>query len=519
MSRFHPPPAWIPAGSRDPGYVAVRMKPVIQLTDLAEYPPALPYHPPERFPELGFLPTACDPENALYGSIRELLRRLGYDRERAGTAAWSPFSALVRPGGRVVVKPNFVRHYHESGGSLDSVVTHLAVLRPLIDYALLAVGPSGSVIVADAPQYDCDVDVLFASNHLPELLAWYRDAVGARVEWRDLRVEFGRQIHGVQVEKRKLPGDPDGYVAVDLGVASEFAALDESRLHLLRGADYDEAITIAHHSGGRNAYLVSRTVLEADLVVNVPKVKTHKKSGVTLSMKNLIGINGDKNWLPHYRAGFTANGGDEFPRPDAYARVRRLGADLARGLLKRGIGGPVLRRLRAAENAAGLGDRARNGNWWGNDTIWRTAIDLNKIFYLGDRQGVLGQPSRRVLNVYDGIVAGEGDGPMAPTPRPVGLLAAGEDGVAVDVVVAWLMGFDWRRLPILAQAIGELAGRVRITGFDGNPEHLALRWHDDQGERELALADVELDLGFEAHPGWRGRIERRPPAGGRTGGT
>jgi hypothetical protein len=383
------------------------------------------------------------------------------------------------------------------------------VLRPLIDYALLAVGPEGSVIVADAPQYDCDIDALLAGTRLPELLAWYRDAVGARVEWRDLRVEFGRQVHGVQVEKGQLAGDPDGYVAVDLGAASEFAAMDERQLALLRGADYDEAITIAHHSGGRNAYLVSRTVLEADLVVNVPKVKTHKKSGVTLSMKNLIGINGDKNWLPHYRAGFTAGGGDEFPRPDAYARVRRIGADLARELLKRGLGGPLLRRLRAVENATGLGERARNGNWWGNDTIWRTAIDLNKVFYLGDRQGVLGRPSRRVLNVYDGVVAGEGDGPMAPHPRPVGLLAAGEDGVATDVVVAWLMGFDWRRVPILAHALGELAGGVRITGFDGDPRQLPVRWLDADGERETTLAEIDLDLAFEAHPGWKGRIERR----------
>jgi uncharacterized protein (DUF362 family) len=484
------------------------MQSVIQITNAGSYP-AFPFHAPERFPELGFLPaSAVDPSNRVYRGVRELLRARGYDRERAGTAAWSPLSDLVARGGCVVIKPNFVRHYHEAGGDLESVVTHPSVLRALIDYALLAVGADGSVVVADAPQYDCDVDVLLERTRLPELLAWYRDAVGARVEWRDLRVEFGRQIHGVQIEKRKLAGDPAGYVAVDLGSASEFARMDDHHLRLLRGADYDEAITIAHHSAGRNAYLVSRTVLEADLVINVPKIKTHKKSGVTLSMKNLIGINGDKNWLPHYRAGFATGGGDEFPRPDLYARVRRFGADVARGMLKRGIGGPVLRRLRAAENAAGLGERARNGNWWGNDTIWRTAIDLNKIFYLGDRQGALGSPSRRVLNVYDGIIAGERDGPMAPTPRPEGLLAAGEDGVATDVVVAWLMGFDWRRLPILQRAVGELAGGVRITDFDGDDRRLPLLWLEDGRENSLTLDRLDRNLGFEAHPGWKGRIER-----------
>ena len=490
-------------------------RPVIHLTEARGYPGALPYHPPERFPELAFLPDAIDPGNRVYAGVRALLCALGLDRERFGTPAWSPLSELAPRGGRIVLKPNFVRHYHERSGDFRAVVTHPSVLRPLIDYALLAVGPEGSVVVADAPQYDCDAEALLAATRLPELLDWYRNAVGAQVPWRDLRVEHGRHLHGVQYEKRRLAGDPEGYQAVDLGAASEFAEMPGPQLRLLRGADYDEEVTIRHHSGGRNEYLVSRTVLGADLVINVPKVKTHKKSGVTLSMKNLIGINGDKNWLPHYRAGFRQGGGDEFPAADAYSRFRRASAGIARELLKRGVGGPLLRRLRAAENAAGLGDRARNGNWWGNDTIWRTAIDLNKIFYLGDREGRLGAPSRRVLNVYDGILAGEGDGPMAPDPRPIGLLAAGADGVATDVVITWLMGFDWRRIPILRGAVGELAGGVRITRFAGDPDALRLIWIDAAGERHLTLPEIDVDFAFVAHPGWAGRIERRPRSASR----
>src|SRR5690606_22351283 len=146
-----------------------------------------------------------------------------------------------------------------------------------------------------------------------------------------------------------------------------------------------------------------------------------------------------------------------------------FGTDVARGMLKRGLGGALLRRIRAAEIAAGLDERPRNGNWWGNDTIWRTVIDLNKVFYLGDRSGVLGHPARRVLNVYDGIVAGEGNGPMAPDARPIGLLAAAVDGVAADAVITWILGFDWRLIPVLARAVGPLAGGLRVTRFDGDP--------------------------------------------------
>jgi uncharacterized protein (DUF362 family) len=469
---------------------------------------ALPWHPPERYPELDFLPAATDPGNGVYAGVRSLLAALGYDAARFGTPAWSPLSDLVRGGGTVVLKPNYVRHYHERGGSLDVVVTHAAVLRPLVDYAWKAVGSGGRVIVADAPQYDCDVEALLEGTRLPALLAWYA-GIGRRVEWRDLRVQFGRHERGVVVERRALAGDPDGYEAVDLGAASEFAAMDARDVALLRGADYDEEVTIRHHSGGRNQYLVARTVLGADLVINVPKIKTHKKTGVTLSMKNLIGINGDKNWLPHYRAGFATNGGDEFPAPDAYARLRRAGGEVARRLLKRGIGGAVFRRLRGIEDASGLGARARNGNWFGNDTIWRTTIDLNKVLYCTDARGAIGpRPARRVLNVYDGVIAGEGDGPMAPAPRPEGLLVAGEDGVAADVAIAHLMGFDWRRIPVLVRALGTLAGGVRITSWDGGP--LPLLWIDEQGMRETVLDDVDRNLAFEPHPGWKGHIERAP---------
>jgi uncharacterized protein (DUF362 family) len=120
-----------------------------------------------------------------------------------------------------------------------------------------------------------------------------------------------------------------------------------------------------------------------------------------------------------------------------------------------------------------------------------------------------------VLNVYDGVVAGEGDGPMGPDPRPIGLAAAGTDGVALDAVVAWLMGFDWRRIPVIAKAIGPLAGGVRITSFEGEPQTLAVRWIDAEGERTRRLAEIELDLAFAAHPNWKGRIERTDAAAGR----
>ena len=46
--------------------------------------------------------------------------------------------------------------------------------------------------------------------------------------------------------------------------------------------------------------------LGADAVINIPKLKTHKKSGVTLALKSCIGLTNEKYWLPHYTEGSPA---------------------------------------------------------------------------------------------------------------------------------------------------------------------------------------------------------------------
>src|SRR5438552_2282393 len=65
------------------------------------------------------------------------------------------------------------------------------------------------------------------------------------------------------------------------------------------GADYDIEYTNDHHTGERHEYAFSGTALNSGIVINLPKLKTHKKAGVTLSLKNLVGLNTDKNLLPH----------------------------------------------------------------------------------------------------------------------------------------------------------------------------------------------------------------------------
>jgi hypothetical protein len=54
--------------------------------------------------------------------------------------------------------------------------------------------------------------------------------------------------------------------------------------------------------------------------------------------------------------------------------------------------------------------------------------------------------TRPTLCVVDGLIAGEGDGPIANLPRWCGCILASTDPVATDVAIARLMGRDWTRL-------------------------------------------------------------------------
>ena len=369
-----------------------------------------PYGPGKAYPELLALlgPGASDePPNPAYAGVRAALRGLDLDISHFGQPNWNPLGQLVERGARVVLKPNFIRHFNPiDDGSVESVITHGSVIRAIADYAYLAVGTEGSVAIAEAPQQDCDFQRIRELAGLDELVGFYEETLGREIEIIDLRNEVVDRRDGIIVSRRSLPGDPAGYRRVDLGSHSFFhgSGLDPS---CYRGADYDVEPTVEHHRAGRNEYLLSETVLAADLVVNLPKLKCHKKTGVTLALKNLVGINGDKNWLPHHTLGSPAEGGDEYPGDGPVDRVRSRLTELARGILQRGRGAAFFRGIRRLETTVRGDDFVRSGNWSGNRTTWRMCLDLNRCLYYSDADGLhldAPAPVRTVLSVMDAMV-------------------------------------------------------------------------------------------------------------------
>jgi len=484
---------------------------VAVLTDAPRaYDAAPPFGPPEIWPEFaGCLPQGRLQANEVFAAVRDLLLLAGLDATRAGTAAWNPFSDLVKPGARVVLKPNWVRHFNpEPSGTMESVVTHPSVIRAVCDYALLAVGKEGRVIIADAPQHDCDLAVLNRDAGIDALAQHYR-ALGLPVEFRDLRQEAVIFEDGVVTQRFTLDGDPEGYSEIDLGRASAFADFPMDPLRL-RGADYDVEETIRHHSGGVHRYLVANTILRADCIINLPKIKTHKKAGITCCLKNLVGINGNKNYLPHHTRGFPGRGGDEFAKLNLHTWSRWVAVEWAR---KRLLAGKKITLIKAVRRLRALTDpreTVRAGNWHGNDTIWRTVVDLNTILRYADRAGHLGSApfaGRRQFHLAEGIVVGGGDGPLAPVDVPAGLLVCGADPVRMDAAVAMLMGFDWRKVPAVREAAKpRLHPLTAATTFDD----AFVRLNENGVVSEFTLDTCPAQVKVPPHPGWRGHIERAP---------
>ena len=162
---------------------------------------------------------------------------------------------------------------------------------------------------------------------------------------------------------------------------------------------------------GIGRYRIAPAVLEADVIVNVPKAKVHCSGGITVAMKNMVGI------IPSW----------DGPHSDGTLKDCAHTSDV--------------------DQAGG-----RRGLYLENDTIWRSMADLNRILLYADRQGVLhATPQRRYVCLVDAITAAEAS-QYQPHPFPLNAVIVGTDPISVDAVTARCMGFDPRQLKSVTQA-------------------------------------------------------------------
>jgi uncharacterized protein (DUF362 family)/Pyruvate/2-oxoacid:ferredoxin oxidoreductase delta subunit len=191
-------------------------------------------------------------------------------------------------------------------------------------------------------------------------------------------------------------------------------------------ADFDTAVAVKN--GGRFQRLeIARAAVEADAIINLPKLKTHGMTVMTGAVKNLFGcVPGKRKVQWHFNTGVDHR---------AFARL-------------------------LVELSAAVKPR---------------------------------------LTIMDAVVAMEGNGPGSGDPRTVGLLLAGRDPVAVDVIAADIVGLQPAQLPVIRAAmdagigearpdrirvLGELLDAVRVRNFIVPPrEHT--EWQLPEWSRRL----------------------------------
>jgi hypothetical protein len=133
------------------------------------------------------------------------------------------------------------------------------------------------------------------------------------------------------------------------------------------------------------------------------------------------------------------------------------------------------------------------GSWHGNDTVWRTILDLNNIVFYADKEGALHKERQRsYLAIVDGIVGMDREGPVAGTPKKAGLIAAGLHPVAVDAAMCRIMGFDFKKIPSIRR------------GFDESFFHLT---PFEPAEIEISGVGETCNLAFSPPSGWKDHLE------------
>jgi len=353
---------------------------------------------------------------------------MGLDKGNFGTKKWNPFSNFIKENNIDVIKPNLVFHInYVKNGSMDSLITNFAVIRPIIDYVILALKGTGRIIVGDAPVQECDFKEVIKINGLEEAIKKYNEC-GYKVELVDFRKNNNESLECVEVslDKDSSLSDVDKYY-------KQFAI-----------SNYDLRIMHKHHSLGKHEYLLPKDILNADVIINLPKAKTHRIAGFTACMKNFVGANAKKEYLPHHRNGNIRNNGDEYPERSLikylqshvknYTYMHNKFVDFI-NLSLRGVQ-KLLKK-----------NRYLKGCWYGNDTIWRTILDINKVIIYAKKDGKLSKvPERKIFNLVDMIISGEKEGPLKPTSKSVGLLVASFNQLNADKTICQIMLRRLRRV-------------------------------------------------------------------------
>ena len=365
-------------------------------------------------------------------------------------------------GKRVLLKPNWVRHSRKEADEI-CLRTHDGFVLAALEY-VLQFSPK-EVVIGDAPVQGCKWNKMMSPlliQSVEELQEKYKIPVTIK-DFR--RVTFDDRSNNITEERKPL----SDYQIFDIGKNSYLEPVTDTKKNKFRVTVYNPDRFLESHTEGMHKYCITKQLFEADVVISLPKVKTHQKSGITAALKNIVGLNGDKDFLPHHRLGGSAMGGDCYPGGNIF----RYWSELCQDNANRNKGKKMYwfwLRLASLLWRISFPKKVHQvaAGWYGNDTTWRMVLDLNTIVYFGRADGTIADtPQRSFYSLCDGITGGEGDGPLDPDPLNLGMITFTNDSAWNDVCLAMLMGMDIDYVPLLVNAKKFIPGSKPVISFNG----------------------------------------------------
>lgn len=386
---------------------------------------------------------------SLYGEIRNLFLagvNLGHIRNK-----------------RVLLKPNLVSH---NKCDTDEICLRtnwhfiLATVRVICELS------PDRLVVGDAPIQGCDW------NKMTPI--WFTK------ELQDISNSFSIPIDYIDFRKVTLKGnrldrisDDNDYIIFDVKAESLLEPITTEK-NIFRVTCYNPDKMSEVHRKGMHKYCITKELFDCDTIITLPKIKTHQKAGLTNSLKIFVGVNGDKDFLPHHRIGAIGHGGDCYKGYHPFRRISELVLDEA----NRNIG---KRRYNFYRNLSSIfwglsfpkNEQNLAAGWYGNDTVWRMVIDLNRIVEYGRKNGTLADvPQRNIYTLCDGIVAGQGNGPLNPEPLPLGIIALSNDAFLMDEIAAILFQLNYKKIPLINYAHNLNEEKDCIISINGIEENI-----------------------------------------------
>jgi len=348
---------------------------------------------------------------------------------------------------KILLKPNWVTHNRKEDDEI-CLRTHDNFLIAAVEI-ILESKPS-SIIIGDAPIQGCNWEKI-VSNQFLKTITGLSVSHSTPIIIKDLRRVILDPLKNKPLKDRNPLSE---YVIFDLGKESYLEPISTAR-PIFRVTDYDPDRLAESHTKGKHKYCLSKELFEADVIISMPKIKTHQKTGITGALKNIVGLNGDKDYLPHHRVGGDKIGGDCYPGNNILRRASEYTSDIANRNLGKQIywfwywTTATFWKLSRPKNVHHLA-----AGWYGNDTCWRMVMDLNNVAIYGEKNGTLSEkPQRVIYSLCDGVVGGQGDGPLNPYPLALGIISFSNNSSLNDICMATLMGFEPKRIPLLQSAI------------------------------------------------------------------